>query len=202
MLQTSGIKLLEIIKNSYLKASEMHDEGDTLQAMHQNRSRFWVDCLANRFKSEFSDDDIGVFSKYNSSNRETFGLNELLYDVVVCRLGYTRAAVQKRELPYIQQVIWQIESEFALDTREILIDFSKLVLGSAPYKLFIGSASKNNDKILDVLIPVANNCSGQVFISFIPHPKNWKGPDTYGLSVYEFRKATSDELKATWVQRS
>ncbi len=202
MIQREESYLSNIIKDSFLKAKGIHDKGESPQEKHQNRSRFWVDCLANRFKSEFSDDDIRVFSKYDPSNREKFGLNELLYDIVVCRLGYTQAAVQKKDLPYVKEVIWQIESELAPSTREILIDFSKLVLGSASYKLFIGAASKNSDKILETLVPVADNCSGQVFVSFIPHPKNWKVPDMHGPSIYEFKKSTSDELKSGWVPRS
>ena len=186
MSQTPESYLLDIIRDSFLQAKALPDEGTSDQIRHHNRSRNWVDCLAKRFKSEFTDNDIRVFSKHDDCNRTQFGLNELLYDVVVCRLGYTHAAVHNKEIPYVKEAIWQVESEFANNTREIVIDFSKLIMGSASHKLFIAAASKNCDKILRALIPVANDCSGRIFIAFIPHPKNWKDHADSDLLLLKF----------------
>jgi len=202
MSRTSENYLNDIVYNSFLQAKDLPDEGGSDKLKNRNRSRNWVNCLARNFRSRFSSGDVRVFSKHDDLNRKEFGLNELLYDIVVCRIGYTWAATHNKEVPYVKEAIWQVESEFKASMPAILIDFSKLILGSAPYKLFVGSACRNSEKILDSLIPVGNNCSGQVFISLIPHPKDWDKATGSEVKIYSFKTSKSNGSRASWNLRS
>jgi hypothetical protein len=67
---------------------------------------------------------VRVFSKHHTGNRLDFGLNELLYDVLVCRIGRVLSAVHRKELLYIDQALWQVESEFACDSGQALKDLN------------------------------------------------------------------------------
>ena len=119
------------------------------------------------------DEAVRVFSKGCRANRKEFGLNELLYDVSVCRSGTVRSSVHGRQLPYIREVLWQVESEFALDGREALKDFNKLVCGSAQNKLFAGPLVAANEGFINVLLPAARVCTGRIVVVLLPHPGRW-----------------------------
>lgn len=165
----------QLIQQSLDLAKGKPDKGDTIQKVNQNRSRNWVSVLAEQFKEQYkAEADVRVFSKYDTTHRKDFGLNELLYDIVVCRVGKIPAMRNKKELYFIKETIWQVESEFARDSRQALIDFNKLVLGSARNKLFIGPQVRDNNKLIEVLIPPAKICSGSVYVSLIPHPAKWR----------------------------
>lgn len=100
----------------------------------------WIEALTSQFYNLYTnEDDIRVFSKHNDKNRKAFRLNELLHDVCVCKAGKVQSVVQGKELEYIKKPLWQVESEFARDSRAVLIDFNKLVLGSARNKLLVTS---------------------------------------------------------------
>ena len=112
---------------------------------------------------------------HNYSNRKDFGLNELLYDILVCKVGDVESSIHKKRLCFIKEVLWQVESEFAHNTRSALIDFNKLVLGSGRNKLFIASQVKKGteNSFLSVLKPAAGYCMGDVYVAMIPHPSHW-----------------------------
>ena len=56
------------------------------------------------------------------------------------------------------EVLWQVESEFANNSRETLKDFNKLVCGSAKHKLFVGSQVSDRESFIHVLLPAARAC--------------------------------------------
>jgi len=142
--------------------------------LHRKRSRAWVERLADQFRAYYrTDETVRVFSKGCRANRKEFGLNELLYDVSVCRSGSVRSSAQGRQLLYIREVLWQVESEFARDGREALKDFSKLVCGSAQNKLFVGPQVADNEGFINVLLPAARACTGRVIVVLLPHPRQW-----------------------------
>ena len=89
-----------------------------------------------------------------------FKLNETLCDVPVCET----ACVPDTEPCYIKRSILHVECELARDTREALIDFSKLVVGAAEYKLFIGPIVYESKRkgYMDALAIAARGCSGSV----------------------------------------
>jgi hypothetical protein len=171
---TKDVKQLlqEALKQAKLKP----DKGSTAKNINMNRSQYWVDALAAQFKKCYEgDSEIRVFSKNDYSHRKDFGLNELLYDILVCRVGEVESPVHKKKLCFIKEVLWQVESEFAHNTRSSLIDFNKLVLGSGKNKLFIASQVKKGTEnvFLRVLKPAAGYCSGDVYVGMIPHPSKW-----------------------------
>jgi hypothetical protein len=109
------------------------------------RSRHFVKTLAFEIRGLYEDDpSVRVFSQGLRENRKVFKLNELLYDVHVCqsrKVSHPRGDIR---LEYVTRSLIQIESEFARDRRQALIDFSKLVTGAAAVKVFIGPITKRD----------------------------------------------------------
>ena len=137
-----------LLQEALQQAKSKPDIGNTTQQINMNRSHYWVDALTEQFKRRYEGyPEIKIFSKYDYSNRKDFGLNELLHDVMVCRVGEVESSIHKKKLCFIKEVLWQVESEFAHDTRITLIDFNKLVLGSGKNKLFIVSQVKKVRRI-------------------------------------------------------
>ena len=166
----------QILQEALKQAQSEPDTGETTQKINLNRSHSWVKALAEQFKKRYGGDpEIRVFSKSDYSNKKDFGLNELLYDVLVCRVGEVESSLHKKRLLSIMEVEWQVESEFAHNTRSTLVDFNKLVLGSAKNKLFVASQVKKGteNSFLKVLQPAAGYCTGDVYVGMIPHPANW-----------------------------
>ena len=158
----------QLLEESLHLAQSEPDKGDSKQIINQNRARAWVRVLAEQFHDRYKGDpDIRVLSKYEPSNRKDFGLNELLHDIVVCTVGDVESHVHGEKLLFIKDVLWQVESEFAHDDRQVLLDFNKLVLGSGKNKLFIGSQVRKGaiDAFLNVLKPAARLCTGIVYIA-------------------------------------
>ena len=180
----------QLLQNALDQAKLEPDKGKTAQQINQNRSLSWVKSLAEQFKKRYEgDSEIRIFTKSNYSNRKDFGLNELLHDVLVCRIGEVESSLHKKKLCFIKEVIWQIESEFAHNTRSSLVDFNKLVLGSAKYKLFIASQVKKGTEnaFLKVLQPAAADCTGDVYVGMVPHPNKWT--DVEGaIHLWVFKK--------------
>jgi len=167
----------QLLQEALKKAQSEPDAGETTQRINSNRSRYWLKALAEQFQKRYEgDSEIRVFSKTDPSNRKDFGLNELLYDVVVCRVSEVESSVRGKKLLFIKEVLWQVESEFAHNSRSTLVDFNKLVLGSAQNKLFIGSQGRKGkeDSLLNVLKPAARVCAGHVYVALISHPAKWK----------------------------
>ena len=179
-----------LLQEALQQAQSEHDTGKTTQKINMNRSLFWVKALAEQFKKRYEGDtDIRIFTKSDYSNRRDFGLNELLYDILVCRVGEVESSLHKKKLYFIKEVLWQIESEFAHNTRSSLIDFNKLVLGSAKNKLFIASTVKKGTEtsFLKVLQPAAGYCTGDIYVSMIPHPANWVDTNN-DIHLWVFKK--------------
>ena len=108
---------------------------------NRQRSRNWVDALAKQFRRHYPRERYRVFWSGNKDNQEDFGLNELLFDPAVCSVSATDSLQRKaRPLPYIARCHWQIESKFSLqNTRDLIVDMSKLVMGAADNKLMVAA---------------------------------------------------------------
>lgn len=179
----------ELVSASFQDARAKNIEESSPRTLHNRRSMEWVESLATRFRDAYvSDKSIRVFSRHSDENRKDFGVNELLYDVTVASVGSVESAFHKKKLFFVKESLWQIESEFARDCRQALIDFNKLVLGSAKNKLFIGPHVKDHDAFIKVLIPAAAACSGEVYAAFIPHPDEWDAKSS-APEVFQFDKA-------------
>ena len=172
-------KLKVLILRSFQEAKKAQDSDLTPQDLHRKRSQEWVKVLAENFRKCYSNQDnkVKVFSKDFGEHRTEFKVNELLYDIAVCRTGETSSAEKGTCLAYIQEALWIVESEMARDSREAIIDFSKLVMGSARNKLFIGPKVNNQDNFNNVLLAPAGHCCGSVYLAIIPHPEDWDKRD-------------------------
>ena len=173
-----------LLQEALSQAQSESETGQTTQKIHLNRSQAWVRALANQFKKRYEGDpEVRVFTRSDHSHRKDFGLNEMLYDILLCRVGEVESPMHKKKLYFIREVLWQVESELAHSTRGALVDFSKLVLGSAQNKLFIASRGKKGEEglLLEVLRPAASCCTGDVYVGMIPHPAKWPdgGDDVY-----------------------
>ncbi len=152
---------------------------------HRERSKSFVEALASGFRNHYkSNDSVYVFSKHFYDNRKKFGLNELLFDILVCNGDTRKSVTGKRMLTHITSSIWQVESEFAKDSRQALYDFNKLVLGASENKLFIGSQISHEKEFLDALALPAKHCHATTYLALMPHPKDWK--DNMGVSCWRF----------------
>ncbi len=179
-----------LLQEALKQAQSEPDTGETTQKINLNRSRSWVKALAKQFKKRYEgDSEIRLFTKSDYSHRKDFGLNELLYDILVCRVGEVESPLHKKKLYFIREVLWQVESELAHNARSSLVNFNKLVLGSAKNKLFIASQVKKGaeNSLLKVLKPAASYCTGDVYVGMIPHPANWLDSDN-DVHLWVFRK--------------
>ncbi|MBA2680477.1 MAG: hypothetical protein H0U76_19040 [Ktedonobacteraceae bacterium] len=165
-----------LLEDSLREARAEAIEGLPGGELHRARAQAWIKNLAKNFQKEYA--DARVFSKYDHLNRPDFGLNEYLHDILVCRLAPAASASHGKKLFYIKDVLWQVESEFARDSRQALIDFNKLVLGSAQDKLFVGPQVNNPETFLGVLLNAACACTGTVYVALVSHPDEWgRKPD-------------------------
>ena len=164
-----------IIERALEVARRAHIEATSKQQLHAARSRDFVAALGDQFASLYGgDQDIRVFTKHDERNRAEFGMNELLYDVTVCRTSTVKSARHGKMLHYVASPIWHVESELARSSRQALFDFNKLVLGAASLNLFVGPYVHEPSKFVDVLRVPAGCCAGRVFVALIPHPGSWE----------------------------
>lgn len=151
-------------------------ESPDKRTLHAARSRDFVAALGDQLGALCGHEpDVRVFTKHDERNRAEFGMNELLYDVAVCRTATIKSAATGKELHYVTAPIWHVESEFAKDSRQALFDFNKLVLGAAPLNLFVGPLVHDTASFLNVLRAPASCCAGRVFVALVPHPSEWDG---------------------------
>ena len=168
------MNVVSVVNAALANAHLTPDTGETPGKIHRNRSSVFVEALAREFRDEYSSrDDVVVLSKHYAAHRHQLGLNELLFDVAVCGTGVTPSAVAGRHLTYLTGSLWAVESEFARDSRKAVFDFNKLVLSAAEQKLFVGPAVDDEESFLAVLGPVADCCTGSVFVAFVSHPDEW-----------------------------
>jgi hypothetical protein len=129
---------------------------DTAQRRHARRSRAWVAALADEFRAHYrGDPDVRVLSKHDPSNRGEFGLNELLYDVLVCRVGTAPAAIRPGTITFVREALWQVESEFASRTARQAA-YRPEQAGARvrrPRKLFVGPQVSDEAGFLAALLP-------------------------------------------------
>ena len=178
-----------IIQESLERAASLPDEGKELREIHRNRSKNLVEALASAFRSGLvSQPTVRVLSKHSDANREEFGLNELLFDVLVCDTGKTASAKREAELTFVTKALWVVESEMARDSREALFDFNKLVLATSENKLFIGPQVSDEETFLATLLSPARYCNAMVFVALVPHPDQWRAAP---LSVHLWQLESS-----------
>ena len=114
-----GKDLEKLIMVSFKNAQAERDAVASTQVVHQDRARHWVESLADQLRSYYEawpgkiNSDIRVFSKDYDKNKRDFGLNEYLYDILVCRVGKVTSAKQGKELCYIRKAPGRFKSILA-----------------------------------------------------------------------------------------
>ena len=170
--------IAEVVLKAWNDALDGDVEGDARRDRNRKRSAKWVDRLAGRFANQYKGVRYRVFWSANKENRQQFGRNEMLFDIAVCSVSTTPSRQQRAQpLEFIAQCHWQIESEFSrTNTREIVIDMSKLVMGSAENKLFVAAHRTGNEEygILEQCSEIAGRCTGRVYFCFVSHPDDWE----------------------------
>jgi len=173
--QRTDMNIKQTIQQSLMIAAGLADSGGSPQLIHRNRSKNFVETLASQLREEFKENEsVYVLSKHYEHTRLEFGLNELLYDVLVCETDQVQSAIEKEYLTFVIRAIWEIESEFARNSREAFYDFNKLVLGSSENKLFVGPQVSNEATFINLLAEAAKYCHGNTYLALVPHPSEWK----------------------------
>ena len=196
--------IVQVIINAWEVTRDKEVEGEDSGKINSDRSRKWVDALAVEFKKRYTGEPYRIFWLGNKDcqNQKQFRRNEFLFDVMVCGVSKTKSLQrQPKTLEFIAECHWQIESEFnRTNTREIIIDMSKLVMGSATHKLFVAAhRGKTNPKILEQVSELAKRCSGHVFFAFVAHPGDWgeKKPEPPPPEVHEWVADGWEKLPST-----
>jgi len=174
--------IYKMVQNAFRDAKNEAEE-----LGNYSRSKLWVEKLAQEFRLEYKLPSYRVFSSDYSENRTAFKVNELLYDISVVKIGVIKSASKKVDLEYIKSCDWLIESEFhSSNSRESIIDLSKLFMGRSTNKLIVLPKSSQITtwaiKELPNIIPLAE---ARYYLALVPHPNTWfqsgEIPDIYIL---------------------
>src|SRR6185369_11046055 len=117
------------------------------------RAHAFVKEVANQFRALLPCTSHRVFSRDFEYPEQEFGYNEFLYDIAVCEVGKITFGNSNR-ITFAKKAVWLIESEMSNRAADVIADFSKLVIGAAENKLFIGSKQWK-----DCLEPCAEACN-------------------------------------------
>ncbi len=175
-----------LIEKSWERVKQGAHSNKSRGQTHGDRATAWINCLGEAFQEVYPNEDQRVFWRNNGCNKD-FKLNELLFDISVCQIGCVKSIVKRKPLPYIQKCLWQVESEFNGNSREVIKDFSKLVMGRSENKLFVSSYQGERQKqALRMFSKVASSCGGILYVCFLEHPRKWsKGPKNPSLFKWE-----------------
>ena len=134
-------------------------------------------ALAREFAAHYLvDAGHHVFWRSNPDRTTGFRLREFLFDIAVCHVCHTPSLQPlPQDLLFVSHCDWLVESEFAPNTRDIVLDMSKPVVGQADNKLFVAAQRGPNTErdLLDRCARIATCCRGRVFFIFVAHPDRW-----------------------------
>lgn len=176
--------LVEIIKAAWERASDGAKDEPDKQRQNARRSKKWMDELGEGFRREYAREypdslrktPYRVFWRGSGDNKKHFQRNEFLFDLMVCSVSETESLESRSNpLEFIDRCHWQVESEFNLkDSRQVIVDMSKLVVGAAENKLFVAAhRKKNQQELLGMCGGIASRCGGNVYFAFVSHPDDW-----------------------------
>lgn len=171
----TGDSLPTAVRSAWREAREPTAAGN------RSRSAIWVSALGRQFQLGYPRHrGYRVFWRSNCSNRCAFGLNEFLFDITVCSVCEVHSLQRPpTQLEYVSRCHWLVESEFSTNTREILVDLSKLVVGAADNKLLVVShrPPEVERALRSRCEAVAPRSGGRMFLLFIAHPSQWPDAD-------------------------
>ncbi|HHX8634296.1 hypothetical protein [Vibrio diabolicus] len=162
---------------------------------NSRKSKLWIEELAKEFRLKFCSPSYRVFSSDYYDNRNAFNINELLYDVSVVKIGRVNSASGKTELEFVSSCEWLVESEFhRTNSRESIIDLSKLFMGRSKNKLFVVPKSTTIESwVINGLKDIFPQGESEYFVALVPHPVDWcKTNDT--PNVYSLKAGCWEEI--------
>lgn len=133
----------------------------------------WVSAFATALRAEgwYGQSSFCVFDRSCLDHKASFGVRELLYDILVAEVILV-PAVRGRELRAITGAEWIIESELdPTRSNQVLRDLNKLVVGQARNKMLVVSRNPQFGPWLAKLMPqLLGRDSARVFLAEIPPP--------------------------------
>ena len=189
--ETNLDELIHAAWSDALNSSQDIDVESDQGAINSERSQAWMNSLGKQFESQYSAKDHRVFWTGNKDNKSDFGLKEMLFDMVVCRISRVTSLGNREQLPFVAKCYWQVESEFNRDnSRKIVEDMRKLVMGSSENKLFVASHKSAGreweNRVLTMCSKIAKCCDGKLFFCFIAHPADWGKSSELSPSIYRW----------------
>ena len=188
IIENAPKQILSIAKEEGNSGQKSYDELKSDQWKHRKLSQSWVKYLSFRLekyhREREKNKNIYAFpSKLDLKEKLGIKQSEFLFDISVGLYKSFKSKKfesSKKVLPiyYQSKPIWQIESEFAEDTREIAIDFSKLLAGNADYAMMVSPEGKEKrDYYMDEMKKMleSNVSLGRKILYFLilPHPRDW-----------------------------
>ena len=153
---------------------------DGVDLSNAERSAAFVSCLASELRKHYKavqgegQPKYAVFSRDYPGNQKEFGLNELMFDIVAAEIA-TVKSVRGIDITAIRGAEWLIESELKrTDSRDVLVDFNKLVIGQAKNKLLVVAAGSSVASWIEA-IAAELICaqSANFYLALLPHPNEW-----------------------------
>jgi hypothetical protein len=131
--------------------------------------------LADEFRRTYpATQGYRVFSRGHDRNKAAFGLNEYLYDITVVRVDTVPSATKKAQLEYPVETLWHVECEFnENNSRASIVDFGKLLMSGAQYKLLILPAGGRIERWARAHLNRPRASVGETYLAFVPHPRVW-----------------------------
>lgn len=200
------LTLVKVLKNAILgvsnsdlftKEADLQDQG----IIHSKRSSQFVEQLRQAFIPCFSDESIHVLAK--TKKAEFANRSEFLFDVIVVKTTPTQSPFSGRSVNVITECLLQVESEFALDFNQAMIDFSKLLCGLAPIKMMVMPFFKNDQTINDwlqenIFTRQRRQTDNAIYyLAYIKHPKHWKQNEASYFELYKCEGEEIVEVKQT-----
>jgi hypothetical protein len=195
IIENAPKQIISIAKKKGSSGQKSYDELKSDQWKHRKLSQSWVKYLSfsleKYHREKYLSFSLEEYHREKNENIYAFPGNpklakehgikrkEFLFDISVGLYKSFKSKKfesSKKVLPiyYQSKPIWQIESELAENTREIAIDFSKLIAGNAPYKMMVGPVGKKKSKYyLQDMRPLAKKITGLFYFLFIPRPNKW-----------------------------
>jgi len=168
---------------------------------HRRLSQAWVKYLAHALEAAFRKTmfNYNLFAfppNPKMKNRPRLKRSEFLYDISLGNYHSFQSSQQKKTIWFQAQAIWQIESEFSNNMREIAIDFSKLLAGNATFQMMVGPGG-DRDVIpyLTDIGQLAIHSVSELYFLFLSHPEKW---DQNGRLIIQWQLYKWDRHEERW----
>jgi hypothetical protein len=190
----NDLTLTEVLCNalSAISKSNLFPEEaglDSKGVVHSKLSSEFIKQLHELLEPYFSGENQHVLSR--TKKAKFTNRSEFLFDVIAVKTKMSTSPFSSREVEVISDSLLQIESEFALDFNQAMIDFSKLLCGLAPIKVMIMPFFKNDQTINKWLQENIfteerrKTDKAKYYLAYIKHPKHWISNEVCYFELYE-----------------